>query len=324
MRPRKKNKHLPPCVYQKHGAYYYVKNNKWTRLGSNLHDALIAYARHVALPTEGVPSLIEKAMPFILEKVSESTQKQYLYCERILKEMFAEFSPDQVTHGTVVRMMDMWRHSPSTANRLLTVLKQVFQWALDREIVDRNPCESVRRISQEPRDRLISPEEYRRIYKEAAPWLQVTMDLCYLTGQRIGDILLIKHEDLQPEGIYFEQKKTGHKLTVAWTEDLKNVVQRAIKIAEGSRESPYLLPTKKGTPRFHSNVWRVFKDACRRAQVDDVTLHDLRAMSGTYAEKQGLDPSALLGHTDKKTTRIYLRDKSVKVVLGPEKAIDQK
>lgn len=288
-----------------------------------MHDALITYARIVAIPTEGVPSLIDKAMPFITDKVSESTKKQYLYCQRLLKEMFAEFTPSQVTHGSVIRMMDMWRHSPSTANRLLTVLKQVFQWALDREIVDRNPCESVRRISQGSRDRLITDDEYRRIYNEASPWLQVVMDLCYLTGQRIGDILVIKHEDLKEDGIYFEQIKTGKKLTVGWTEDLKNVVQRAIEITSKHRPSPYLVSTKKGTPRFHSNVWRFFKAACRRADVKNVTLHDLRAMSGTEAEKQGRDPSALLGHTDRKTTQIYLRDRSVKVVLGPEKSIDK-
>lgn len=324
MRPRKQNRHLPACVYQKHNAYYYVKNNKWTRLGDNLHDALLAYARIVAIPAEGVPSLIDKAMPFILGKVSESTQKQYLYCERLLKEMFAEFTPDQVTHGSIVKMLDMWRHSPSTANRLLTVLKQVFQWALDREMVVRNPCESVRRLNQKSRDRLITPDEYRLIYNEAAPWLQVIMDLCYLTGQRIGDVLTIQHESLKEEGIYFEQAKTGKKLTVAWSDDLRTVVQRAIDIASQSktRPSPYLVPTRKGTPRAHTNVWRVFKEACRHVQIDDITLHDIRAMSGTEAEKQGRDPSALLGHADRKTTQIYLRDKSVKVVTGPEKSID--
>lgn len=209
MRRRKKDRHLPACVYQKHGAYYYVKNNKWTRLGDNLHDALVAHARIVAVPQESVASLIEKAMPFILGKVAASTQKQYLYCERLLKEMFAEFTPSQVTHGSVVQMLDVWRHSPVTANRLLTVLKQVFQWALDREIVDRNPCESVKRLTTESRDRLITQAEFDRIYNEAPDWVQIVMDLCYYTGQRIGDVLAIRHTDLSDDGIYFEQQKTG-------------------------------------------------------------------------------------------------------------------
>ncbi|KCV33991.1 site-specific recombinase, phage integrase domain protein [Bordetella bronchiseptica 00-P-2730] len=68
-------------------------------------------------------------------------------------------------------------------------------------------------------------------------------------------------------------------------------------------------------------MWRVFKDACIQAEVPDVTLHDLRAMAGTDAESQGIDPSALLGHSDPRTTKIYLRDKRPKLVKGPTRKV---
>ncbi|TGV06372.1 integrase [Alcaligenaceae bacterium 429] len=316
MRPKKHNRHLPACVYLKHGAYYYVKNNKWTRLGDNLHDALVAHARIVAIPKEGVASLITKAMPFISEKVAPSTRKQYQYCERILKEMFAEFTPEQVTHGSVVQMLDVWRHSPATANRLLTVLKQIFQWALDREIVDRNPCESVKRLTTESRDRLITQDEFDKIHAAAPDWLQVVMDLCYYTGQRIGDVLTIRYADITEEGIYFEQQKTGKKLTVGWSEGLQATIERAALITKNP-SSEFIVPTYKGTARRHTNVWRFFKESAAKAGVENVTLHDLRAMSGTDADREGKDPMLLLGHTDRKTTQIYLRDKTIQVVSGP-------
>ncbi|NHC63054.1 tyrosine-type recombinase/integrase [Paenalcaligenes suwonensis] len=210
-----------------------------------MHDALVAHARIVAIPKEGVVSLITKAMPFITEKVAPATLKQYLYAERILKEMFAEFTPSQVTHGSVVQMLDVWRHSPATANRLLTVLKQVFQWALDREIVDRNPCESVKRLTTESRDRLITQEEFDRIHAESPDWLQVVMDLCYYTGQRIGDVLAIRYSDISEEGIYFEQQKTGKKLTVGWSEGLQATIEKASLITKNP-SSELVVPTYKG------------------------------------------------------------------------------
>jgi len=281
-----------------------------------LHDALVAHARIVAIPKEGVVSLITKAMPFITEKVAPSTRKHYQYCERILKEMFAEFTPSQVTHGSVVQMLDVWRHSPATANRLLTVLKQVFQWALDREIVDRNPCESVKRLTTESRDRLITQEEFDRIHAESPDWLQVVMDLCYYTGQRIGDVLSIRYDDITEEGIYFEQQKTGKKLTVGWSEGLQATIERAALITKNP-SSEFIVPTYKGTARRHTNVWRFFKESATKAGVENVTLHDLRAMSGTDADREGKDPMLLLGHTDRKTTQIYLRDKTIQVVSGP-------
>lgn len=324
MRPRKKDRHLPPCVYLKHGAYYLVKEGKWQRLGSDLHSALIEYASIMALPEDGLSALIDKALPAILEGKSESTKKQYIYCSKLLKEVFSEFRPEQVRHGDIVQMMDAFSDRKTIANRMLTVLRLTYMWALDRSLVQVDPTVSVKRFAQKSRDRLITPDEYVAIYSRCAPWLQIIMDLCYLTGQRIGDVLKIEYSHLQDDGIYIEQTKTGKKLIVGWTPELRAVVDRAKDADYKVKSLRYLLSGRAGTMRKHSNVWRYFKEAARKAGLDDVTLHDLRAMSGTEAERQGIDPTALLGHTDRRTTQIYLRDRSAKVVAGPAKAKQKK
>jgi len=319
MRPRTKDRHLPACVYQKHGAYWLVKKGKWIRLGADLNAALHEYARQISVPTNGLPSLIDKALPFLIAEKAKSTQAQYTYSAKLLKKVFAEFHADQVKHGDIVQMMDAYSSTVAIANRLLTVLKLTYQWALDRNLVEINPCVSVKRLKQYSRDRLISEAEFRAIYSQAAPWLQIVIDLCYLTGQRIGDILSLQRQQLLDEGIFFEQQKTGKRLIVGWTPELRAVIDRAKKEAYGVAAMQYLLAGRGGRLRLHSNVWRCFKTAAQKAGIDNVTLHDLRAMSGTDAEKQGIDPMALLGHTDSRTTRIYLRDKTTKVVSGPRR-----
>ncbi|WP_313378105.1 tyrosine-type recombinase/integrase [Achromobacter insolitus] len=319
MRPRTKDRHLPACVYLKHGAYWYVKGGKWRKIGTDLHSALTEYARIVAAPTDGMPALIDAALPVLTKDVAESTRKQYEYCAVQLKEAFAAFYPSQVRHGDVVELLDGYADRQALANRMLTVLKLVFQWALDRGRVEANPCVSVKRFVQRPRDRLITPREYAAIYKECPPWLQCVMDLCYLTGQRIGDVLKIEDVDLREEGVFFEQQKTGKRLVVEWTPELRAAVERAKELQGSKTRTQYLLGGRGGKLRLHSNVWRIFKDAAIRANIPDVTLHDLRAMAGTDAESQGIDPSALLGHSDPRTTRIYLRDKRPKLVKGPTK-----
>jgi len=319
MRPRTKNRDLPPCVYLKHGAYYLVKQGKWQRLGGDLMSALLEYARSVGSPLDGVPDLIDKALPSILEDVKESTSKQYQYCARLLKEVFAEFRPEQVRHGDIVQMMDGFKDRQMVANRMLTVLRLVYRWALDRQIVEMDPTVSVKRFKQRPRDRLISEAEYLAIYKECAPWLQCVLDLCYLTGQRIGDVLAIERAHLGDDGIYFRQQKTGKQLVVAWTPELRDAVKRAEQETGPVVNMTYLLAGRGGKLRAHSNVWRSFKLAASKAGVGDVTLHDLRAMAGTEVDRQGGDATGLLGHTDRRTTQIYLRDKSPKLVSGPRK-----
>ncbi len=317
MRPRTKDRHLPACVYQKHGAYWYVKGGKWRKIGADLHSALTEYARIVSAPKDGMPALIDDALPILTKDVAASTRKQYEYCAAQLKEAFVDFYPNQVRHGDVVELLDGYADRRALANRMLTVLKLVFQWALDRGRVEANPCVSVKRFVQKPRDRLITPKEYAAIYEGCPPWLQCVMDLCYLTGQRIGDVLKIEDSHVRDEGLYFEQQKTGKRLVVAWTPELRAAVERAQELRVAPTRTPYLLGGRGGNLRLHSNVWRIFKDAAVKANVPDVTLHDLRAMAGTDAESQGIDPSALLGHSDPRTTRIYLRDKRPKLVKGP-------
>jgi hypothetical protein len=46
-------------------------------------------------------------------------------------------------------------------------------------------------------------------------------------------------------------------------------------------------------------------------------MRDLRAVAGTEAEAQGLNPTALLGHTSPDMTRRYLRGKKTPVVVAP-------
>lgn len=321
MRPRTKDRNLPPCVYLKHGSYYLVKGGKWQRLGADLHSALVEYARIMAKPSDGLADLIDKAFPAIVENVADSTSKQYAYSAKLLKEVFADFRPDQVRHGDVVQMMDGFKDRIAIANRMLTVLHLVYLWALDRGLpgIEADPTISVKRFKQQARERLISASEYKAIYAQCAPWLQCVIDLCYLTGQRIGDVLTIEREHLGEEGVYFKQQKTGKQLVVTWTPELRAVVRRAEKETGPVINMTYLLAGRGGKLRAHSNVWRSFKNAAEQAGVANVTLHDLRAMSGTEIDRQGGDATALLGHTDQRTTRIYLRDKSPKLVSGPRK-----
>lgn len=278
----------------------------------------------MAMPKDGLPALIDKALPAITSGKAESTAAQYKAMALLLKEVFVEFRPEQVRHGDIVQMMDAFGDRPAIANRMLTVLRLVYAWALDRQIVEVDPTVSVKRFKQKSRDRLISQKEYAAIYSQCADWLQVVMDICYLTGQRIGDVLKIERSHLLEEGIFFEQQKTGKKLIVGWTQELSTAINRAKKLEYTLKSAKYLLAGRAGKMRLHSNVWRSFKEAANAVGVENVTLHDLRAMAGTEAERQGYDPTALLGHTDRRTTKIYLRDRSTKVVAGPVKGSSKK
>jgi len=316
MRPRKTDRHLPPCVYHRHGAYHLVKRGKWTRLGADLGEALREYARVIDQPAGGMAALIEDAMALILKGKAAQTVAQYQVAARRLQTIFAEYGPHQVAARDVMQLRRHYADSPATANRIISVLRQVMDYALEQELIESNPCVGIKRVPQQARTRRIEREEFGAIRKHADALLAVIMDLCYLTGQRIGDVLKIKRADLRDEGIFVEQEKTGARLLVAWTPELREAVESA-KAMWGATPGLYLLRGRNFQPPTYTMIWKRWRKACADAGVTDANIHDLRAMSGTDAEAQGMDPQKLLGHSDGKMTKRYLRDKTVVIVDGP-------
>jgi integrase len=142
------------------------------------------------------------------------------------------------------------------------------------------------------------------------------VDLCYLTAQRIGDVLSLTERQITEQGIEIDQQKTGKRLIIRWTDDLKTVVDRA-RALQKSR-SLALFGDSKGKPWDYNAVRQSWNRAVKRALVDDAHLHDLRAKSLTDARAQGLDPQRLAGHSTEAQTTRYLRGLDRDVVDGPK------
>ncbi|HVN43671.1 MAG TPA: tyrosine-type recombinase/integrase [Steroidobacteraceae bacterium] len=315
-RPRKHDKHLPASVYLRHGAYYHVRAGRWTRLGKTLREALETYAAIQEAPKSGMAELIDQAMAHIRPKVAKNTAKQYDLAAKHLKEWLQEFAPGEVKPRDVAAMKLKLASKPNWANRCLSLLRQIFDYALEQQIVESNPAVGIKRHAEKKRTRLVSMGEYHAIYAAAGPRLQVIMDLCIRTGQRISDVLKIRRADLTDDGIRFEQQKTGHKGVVAWTPELRAVVERA-KTLHGNIRALTLLHNRRGKAPDYSTVKIQWDKARRAAGVDDVRLHDLRALAATWAKKQGKNPTSLLMHSTPSQTVRYLRDKEEPLSEGP-------
>lgn len=315
-RPRAKDKHLPRCVYHRHGAYWYVRAGKWTRLGTTLKDALVAYAAHYDLPKGGMAALIDAALVEINRRVKPTTASQYRTAARKLKKILAEFRPEDVQPKHIAAIKVSLAATPGMANRCLSVLRQVFHHALEQQLVTSNPAIGIRRHVERKRTRLITPEEYAAIYRCAVPRLQVIMDLLRITGQRVRDVLGIRRADITLEGIRFRQAKTDARLIVRMTPELSAVVERA-KSLHGNLRALTLLHNRRGKAPDYRTTRDQWDRACAAAGITDAHMHDLRAVAATWARKQGLDATALLGHASPQQTARYLRERDEPLVEGP-------
>jgi integrase len=309
---------LPPCVYFKHGAYWLVKKGKWTRLGVSLAESLEAYARIVETRKGSMPELIEKVYAYHCRDKAKSTADQYRHAADRLKEIFKSADPGQVKSKHVAAVKTSLASTPNMANRITSFLRTVFTYAVEWQIVDSNPCIGVRRHAERKRTRLIDDAEWRSIYAQAGPRLRVVMDLQYLTGQRINDVLKIRRSQITDEGISFEQQKTGEKLVIRWSRHLRATVAAAEALSAGKPPALTLLRGRyNGAPDYRS-VLLQWNEACKAAGVEDARLNDGRAKSATAANSQGLSAQALLGHTTPQHTDRYIRERAGHEARGPK------
>lgn len=317
MRPRKINRHLPKCVHHRHGGYYLVKRGKWTLLGHEIEESLKRYAELTAPPTSGLDSLIDDALKAMSPKLASNTVKQYKVAAAKIKYMLSDFTePQQILPRHVAQLKLSLAATPNMANRCLSFLRCVFNYALENQLIDSNPATGIKGHQEQTRRRLVTMDEYAAIYAAAPPRLQVTMDLYFYTGQRVRDVLQIKVNDLQDEGIYFEQDKTEARLVVAWTPELRAVVARA-KTLPRNQFGQTLLQGRRGKPVDYKSVYDQWVRACEKAGIADTDMRDIRAMAATAIRSQGGNATALLGHKSTKMTERYLRDKTIPVVTGP-------
>lgn len=323
MRPKQHDRHLPACMYHRHGAYYYVKRGKWERLGADYATALQEYALRVDKAAGGMAELIDKVFDHIKPRLAEGTVKQYDQARRRLREILMEFSPAQVRPMHVAAIKTKYADTPNMTNRLISFLRVVFQYAVEWQIVESNPCIGIKRHKEAKRDRLMTGDEFLAIRAAAQHRaIPAVMELCVLTGQRISDILSLRNDQIGPEGISFQQKKTGTKLIVRMSPDLEAAIAKA-RAAHPRKIGPAgtyetLLYTRGGRPYSYATIKDAFNRAKEAAGIKDVTIHDMRAKSGTDAEDQGIDPTKLLGHSNPQQTKRYLRGKKGMVVDGPK------
>lgn len=315
-RPRKKDKHLPQCVYIRRGQYYFVKRGKWIPLGGNHALAMAKYGQLYAGAPGSMPALIGEYLPLICKGRKPSTVNQYKIAAKKLAHKFGDFTVQDVQGKDVAALKRDLGNTPNMANRCLTVLRLVFALALEDQVVAVNPCIGIKRHLEQKRKRLLTEGEFAAIYNVAGPRLKVIIDLAVLTGQRIGDVLKIHRAHLLPDGIRFEQQKTGAKLTVKWTDELREVVARAKTLNQNIRALT-LLHGRSGKPPDYRTVREQWDKACTAAKVPDAHLHDLRALSATWTKRQGGNATPLMGHSSANQTVRYLRDRDSVLVEGP-------
>ena len=309
-----------PRLRQKGKAFYYDTQEtprRWIPLGSDSAAAMKTYRR--LYERDGELGTVSRLLSDYLAHLEAGGRGSFgrpvtggtlvLYHDWA-KKVGAVFPilAIEVTQGDVARYLhDCARTS---ARGEISLLSGAYQFAMARGGLTFNPCIGVRASRpRSKRTRAITDAEFLAVREKAPPLLRVAMDLAYITGLRKSDLINLRWNQFGDAGV-IEHKKTGFRQHFELTDDLREVLDEA-RTLQGKIGSVYVLSGRGGKPlNGHTvNVW--WRKAAAAAGVTGTVWHDLRAKAGTDKDAAHGDAQKFLGHTDARTTRGYLRGRSV-------------
>lgn len=226
-----------------------------------------------------------------------------------------------ITPHEVLELLDgiVDRGSRVQANRVASLLGQLFKFGIHRRIVTATPVQLLYKPGgkEKPRDRVLSdaelttflrgPQDCTRFEK-----LSHVMLVLLLTGQRRGELCLARWEHVDLDGkqwtIPAEHSKTGRAHLVplsAWAVEEFKALHRE------RNGSPFVLPGADGQPNEPKLLTRATARCQKRFKVRGVahfTLHDLRRTCRTGLSKLKVQPhiaERVLNHAQEGMGAVY-------------------
>jgi integrase len=250
------------------------------------------------------------------------SQRDYKGILLILRKTFGHLEPQEVKPKHVAEFINV-PTGRIHRNRMVTILSTIFKKAMGRWCLDlnlTNPCTVIERWKTYPRERYVNTPEYDAFRATTRAQVQIAMDLALLIGQRQGDIIGLKWDQVKTEGLPREKwhiqidqgKSRGRKkLAIIISSEVEKVLDRAW-LMEPRSERQHVLRTKWGrryTEDGFRAMWQRYCRAWEKAGNPRFHFHDLRAKS--ISDNPDFNGAYLLsGHTDPKMTRgVYDRNR---------------
>lgn len=231
-----------------------------------------------------------------------------------------------------------------TCNVLLTDLKQMFQFALAREIVDRNPLDTITKRqaggAETERERVLSPEEIAQLAQLLPKARMAKRSICAVwlilaTGCRVSELMNAQwqHVDLEKRTLYLPDTKNQRPHTIHLSDFAVKQIRALASLrtlTPSNEPCPWLFPNTKGTSALDIKTFgkqladrqRPFDKRLSNRTTATTSLalpggkwtaHDLRRTAATTMARLGVSSDVIdecLNHIiPSRVTRIYVRDR---------------
>lgn len=185
---------------------------------------------------------------------------------------------------------------PSEANHALGVIKTLFRWCVDRDMIAISPCMKVKKPAKHgSRARVLTEAELKAVWKvldrEGYPFGAMTK-LLILTAQRRGEVTQMRWSQIDLVAktwtIPAVLSKNGHEHTLP----LSPLTVKLLKSLPRMHDD-LLFPARGNDDAVISGFSRAKIRIDKNSGVTDWTLHDLRRTTATFLGKLNTPPHVI-------------------------------
>lgn len=272
--------------------------------------------KEAALRTPTVTQLAD----LYIERHAKRHKKSWREDERMLRK---DVLPDwgnrkaqSIKRRDVIALLDqiVERGSPVTANRTFEVIRRMFSFAVERDLIETSPCYLVKAPSKEKsRQRVLSESEIRQLWIELdhtgiSKPLEIALRLQLVTAQRRGEIITARWNHFSDDWWTIPETKNRLSHRVSLSHLAKNLLS---ELHEITGDSTWLFPNPSDTSHMTERApTRALGRIRQQLSMEHFTPHDLRRTAASYMASLGVPRlviGKILNHVESGITAVYDR-----------------
>lgn len=224
---------------------------------------------------------------------------------------------------------DAMMDRPEAANGMIKALRQVFDFAVEYRLHDRNPAALVKYIENPSEGHTPWEREDIEAFRRVHPlgtMAHLAMSLALYTGQRKGDLIslgpqCIKTQDGR-EGLEFTQQKNGRKRPVHLWVPIAFELRQIIDASPTGAKT--FIQSELGRPFTSGGFGNRFRKWCDEAGLNGLSVHGLRKTAAAILAEKGCTEQEIMAITGHSTSKEIIRyTKSAKQKVRAVNAIDK-
>lgn len=287
----------------------------------SMNDFEISKKSMEIIPANGFP---EVAKYFLASKgianLSKNTLKQYRYKLIHFFDTIRKSYIDITANDIRIYLFNFKQERNASDNYVDNVritLNTFFQWLVDNEYLQRNPCAKIDKVKfqAKPREPLTTLSLENLRLNCVHPREKALVDFMFSTGCRVSECsdVLLSDVNWEQNTVYIRNGKGGKDRFVRFNDESKVSLREYLNTRDDDNPALWV-STKRPHQQIQSHALEnIIKQIGNRAGIH-VYPHKLRHTFATIGLRNGIPIDklqTLMGHADPKTTLIYAeQDKS--------------